>query len=406
VPVRGFGAQGPGGHKQASSHQSGGMLMNGSVSHAVGHAKTPQSEQVAVERAPAPLSSRLGWPKFVTTLAIVLLGWQSVSVAQPLEGNLRRSMGNLRPPSPQTGLQRAAPAPSGYNPGSERYMPHRHHLRDSRWYYHRYDYCWPYPGWYSPAVPYWSSFVYVAPIYLPGELLFGPQATARFMGAPQFRFTRRSEPRYVIVVQPPPEQGKLQAAENQARPAEGQPAAEPAPVQPRPNRQAEATARRFIAFGDAHFRAQRFAEAYRRYKRAAEVAPGSADAWFRQGLALVAIGNFAQAASVWKKGLELQPQWPQAGFRLRELYQGIEPAKLGHVDAVVAAAMRKCDQADLLFVAGVMLYFDGQEEQARAFFEEALTADDSMARYVQPFLNAIPPAEGPLGGEDPPLELK
>lgn len=314
--------------------------------------------------------------RFFAVLAVLLL-WPVETVwAQAIDGNLRRSMGNLRPPSPQTGLQRSAPADSGSTVGTPLPEGHQGHSGVAPWHHHG---CHsPYPIWGWPPGYYWTPHFYVAPLYLPAELLYGPQATARFLGIPQFQLARRSEPRYVVVVQPPPEKPEPKAPPNAL------------PIQPEPNDRVEEVARRFIGFGDAHFAAQRFAEAYQRYKRAAQTAPKLADALFRQGFALVALGNFQQAAQVWKKGMEIAPEWPRAAFRLEELYAGIPQAKAGHLDAVINAATRNPDDADLLFAAGVALYFDGQKDQARVFFEEALLTAQPITRYVDPFLKAIP----------------
>ncbi len=320
---------------------------------------------------------RAGSPLLIVVVLGLFLPLEGV-FGQALSGNMRRSMGNFRPPSPQTGLQRTEPSQPrshGSAAGQPGYYPYP---GVARWHHH--GYYAPHCGWgVYPAVPYWSSYGYIAPLYLPGELLYGPQATARFMGVPQFQLARRREPRYVIVVQPP------EKAEPQPEPA-----AEAPPGKPRVNDRVEAAAQRFLQFGDAHFAAQRFADAYRRYKRAAEVAPRLADAWFRQGFALVALGNFEQAARVWKKGMKIAPEWPLQPLRLDDLYGENPQAKTGHFDAVIGAAIHAPDDADLLFVAGVMLYFDGQKGQARAFFEESLLADPAMAEYVRPFLKAIP----------------
>jgi hypothetical protein len=98
--------------------------------------------------------------------------------------DLRRSMGNQRP-------VRLAEGPAlhggGVNSvrlddvtGPRHRRRHRHHGHGYRPYYYP-AYGYPYYA-YPPPYPY--RYPYYAPIYIPAETMYGPQALKRFLGVP------------------------------------------------------------------------------------------------------------------------------------------------------------------------------------------------------------------------------
>lgn len=163
-------------------------------------------------------------------------------------------------------------------------------------------------------------------------------------------------------------------------------------VAPRPNvraanARATARARQFLAFGDERFREQQFSLAYQRYKKAAQAAPDLADAYFRQGLAQIALGRYALAAASIQRGLLLQPQWPCGDFRLDQLYGDNRLAKKNHLEQLAEAAISEPDNADLIFLVGFELFVDGQAARAKVFFERAAALGED-AGLLKAFLQA------------------
>jgi tetratricopeptide (TPR) repeat protein len=142
---------------------------------------------------------------------------------------------------------------------------------------------------------------------------------------------------------------------------------------------------KWLGYGDAHFAAEKYDEALRRYQRAAEAAPKLADTHFRQGFALAVLGQYAAAAAAFKRGLELNPAWPKSKFRLAELYDGNELAKTAHLDALARAAEEEPRSGEKFFIFGVWLHFDGQAEKARTAFQRAA----QLAQGEQPHLSAF-----------------
>lgn len=153
---------------------------------------------------------------------------------------------------------------------------------------------------------------YGAPLVVAAPNRAGPPAVPRIHDWP-----RRADPVRPIArrpaVQPEP-RGFGVLADDENDDDQDEPAPRPT-VRPA-SAAATARARRFVAFGDERFREQEFSLAYQRYKKAAQAAPDLADAYFRQGLAQIALGHYPSAAAAIKRGLLFQPRWAGSDFRL------------------------------------------------------------------------------------------
>jgi len=325
-------------------------------------------------------------------LGILLLagGWADLALGQQRPDDFRRSMGNLRPDSRTAAAAiqgspppQSAPAPAlpeitpedghGGHPGRPGHAHGGGWGRPDYGYGYGYGYD-PYAPYGYPAHPYYPPsywvYPYPPPLYLPGEAIYGPEAVKRFMG-----FYSGAAPASVDVI--------VVAGPEQERPAG------PGALRGT-GADSVALGRKFIGFGDAQFIEQQYAQAYIRYKKAAEAAPQLAQAYFRQGWSLLASGRYELAAAAFKKGLDLDPEWPRSDFRLDELYGPNRLAKTAHIDALAAAAGDEPQNADLFFLVGVFLFFDGQPHRARPFFER-LTQLPGGGAPVGGFLEAIEP---------------
>jgi tetratricopeptide (TPR) repeat protein len=232
------------------------------------------------------------------------------------------------------------------------------------WRYPSYGYVpggnlWVGPGYvsfYAPLALPWG----LPPLYAPAGSLFGPEAAQRFLGV------NRS-------TVPSPDADAGQAREGP-------------PSRRATNADAVALGRRFLYLGDEHFRDGRYAMALDRYRSAAQAAPRVADAYFRQGFALAALGRYELAVKQFKHGLELQPDWARSEFRLADLYGDRETAKKGHLEAMAKAVDAKGESSDLLFLIGLALYFDGKGDRARPFFQRAEQLAGGFAAHIEPFV--------------------
>lgn len=218
-------------------------------------------------------------------------------------------------------------------------------------------YGWPYyPPGYGPVT-------YLPPVWMPAERLYGPQAVQRFMGvgpAPGVA----SGVKVVAVLEDDEEEPKK-------------------PNLRATNAKAVDLARRFIGYGDVHFGKQRFVDANQRYRKATQAAPQLAEARFRHAWALIALGRYDAAAAALKRGLGLDPDWPKSTFKVDDLYGPNRLAKKAHLDVLAKEAGQQPESADLLFLVGVFLHFDGQPQRAKVFFQRAAqlaAGDDAHIR--------------------------
>jgi tetratricopeptide (TPR) repeat protein len=200
-----------------------------------------------------------------------------------------------------------------------------------------------------------------------------------------------------------------------APPAENNPPLPPAEnnlplpdVHPPPVRTSNASSRsraaRLIQIGARHFMSERFHTARERFKDAAQAAPDLAEAHFQQGHALLAMKQFERAATAYRQGLLRNPRWPQSGFCWRDVYGDNELLKKNHLEELALRVAENPLSGDLLFVMGLWLYFDGNPDRARSFFDRAKPFV-AEPRLVELFLAApqdadrMPPAQQPPASE-------
>lgn len=312
--------------------------------------------------------------------AVVMLVWALGNQAlggDPVfpQGSARRSMGNLRRISPeQESPPAAAPARDSRARTRDRWHERFYHGH-GRFYRDRcpHDYRWG-GYWYGgpgPCPPYWWDPYCVPPVYIPAEELYGPLAVRRFMGWEAWSAPR---PKVNVIV----------AEGKQDEPADGEEAE--GPDLRGTNARALSLAWKFIGYGDAHFSNQEYSDAYLRYRKAARAAPQLADGYFRQGYALAAMGRYDLAARAMKRGLGLAPDWPRSDFHNDQLYGENQLAERAHADAMAQAAEQQPHDADLLFLLGVYLHFDGKPDRAGTFFRRALQLAGEDSAHLRAFL--------------------
>lgn len=236
----------------------------------------------------------------------------------------------------------------------------------------------PDPFWHPGYYPYYTypypyyGPVYLPPLFVPAETLYGPEVMKRFLGADRLGALPRASAL-------PKDDAEPKAADQKPAPQRGT------------GRDSLVRAGRLIGFGDNHFANQRYNDAYQRYRTAAEVAPALAEGYFRQAYALIAMGRHELAVKALKRGLDLDPAWAGSDFRNDELYGPNQAAKKAHIDTLAKAATEGPENPDLLFLLGVFLHFDGQPDRAAAFLQRA----DQLGAgaYVKTFLQQAAPAK-------------
>ncbi len=307
-------------------------------------------------------------------VASVLVG--DCPAANPVfpKGDARRSMGNLRPSTPHGRTHKSPPATGHshhHRPNLVYYYPRYGGVYRDPYYRDSYGYDYPY------TYRYWRPRYY-APVFLPAGILYGPEAVKRFMGVGGVNRQR------VNVVAAPPVARPVNAGPVDARPVD----ARPVDVGPDPAAAAAkalATARNYIDFGDIHFRKQKYADAHLRYHRAVREAPELADGYFRKGYAMITQGNYDLAARALKRGLALDPAWPDSGFSSQQLYGNNDEPKRAHLDALAKAAEKAPNDPDLMFLLGVFLHFDDQPDRAAIFFGQAARLNRGDDAHLRAF---------------------
>jgi tetratricopeptide (TPR) repeat protein len=154
----------------------------------------------------------------------------------------------------------------------------------------------------------------------------------------------------------------------------------------------------YLAQGDSLFREQRFHSALQKYKLAALAAPDMAEAFWREGHALVATSNFDLAASAFKRAIAIDPNVRRGGFTLDKLYATASMAKTAHIEQLAGWALEHAESSNAYFLMGVTLAYDGQAERAAKFFRRAADMSGVAGGHIAAFNSApdvVFPAEKP-----------
>ncbi len=227
---------------------------------------------------------------------------------------------------------------------------------------------------------------FLPPIYMPGELAYGPRALERFLGWP----TGTTVP------------APLRAASGSTKLSAPTDAASIRARMRKSNKASRARAQHFVQFGDALFQQQRYHEAVQRYRSAIEAAPDVADAYYHEGYALLATNRFTLAAKAFRIALQLDPH-VGARLRLRDLYEHNLIAIDAHLENLAAQALAHPTDPDLLMMVGLFLRDEGQPKRALKFLRKARQLAGAAGDYLQPLIDEAtpaPPAEEVLAGVD------
>jgi hypothetical protein len=161
------------------------------------------------------------------------------------------------------------------------------------------------------------------------------------------------------------------------------------------NAAGKARSGKFISYGDANFGKQKYLAALDRYKTAAETADDLAEPVFRQGFALVALGQYASAAKAFRRALRIESDWSAPPFQLTDLYGNDRLAKTAHEEGLAKAVEANPFDSELLLALAMVLYFDGHAERAGVFFGRAAQLGGNEDGLLDSFLPRPAPADAP-----------
>ncbi len=152
------------------------------------------------------------------------------------------------------------------------------------------------------------------------------------------------------------------------------------------NSQDTAEAWKFIGAGDALFSAKNYDQASVRYKNAAKLLPEVTEAWVRAGMCQYAQGDYDQAITEIKNGIELNMGWVNRELAISDLYGADSALQKTHFNQLSDKLSKDPHNPELNYMMGVVQSLQGDKEKARKYFEKAVTRDRTYRVYSQPFL--------------------
>jgi tetratricopeptide (TPR) repeat protein len=217
--------------------------------------------------------------------------------------------------------------------------------------------------------------------YEPAEIAYGPQAVKQFVGLDRnFALAPLREP--------PARLPLLGLAEARSKPLTAA-----RPVVRVANAEFRRKAEKYVAEGDALFKLQKFHSALQKYKLAANAAPDLTEAWWRQGHAMIATGNYDLAAATFKRAIAQSDDTDRGGFQLSDLYGTAVLTKNGHLEALAGHALERGESSNPYFLLGVFLTYDGQRERAEKFFDRAADLSGISGGHIAVFEPVAAPVE-------------
>lgn len=157
------------------------------------------------------------------------------------------------------------------------------------------------------------------------------------------------------------------------------------------------SSRDYLAEGDRLFAAQKYPEAALVYRKAIQKDPGSAETYFKLGLAQRANANYAAAYNSFRQAVALNPEFDKAQIELGNLYLGdylIEdprsPVVYQKISTIAEHLLAKDPKsfAGLRF-RGYLALSDRKPDEAISFFQRAHAADSTQPDVVLGLTQAL-----------------
>lgn len=146
-----------------------------------------------------------------------------------------------------------------------------------------------------------------------------------------------------------------------------------------------------IAEADRFFSEQQFPKAAQRYRQALAVAPNYPKALFRAGHYFMATGDYENSLLAYLMALEISKDIHQPGFRLDDLYRGNALDKMAYIDRLAEASLKDPEDAGLVMLVGLTLFYDQQIDRAEEFFRSAAESEGPQSVYASWFLRGLRP---------------
>jgi tetratricopeptide (TPR) repeat protein len=145
----------------------------------------------------------------------------------------------------------------------------------------------------------------------------------------------------------------------------------PDPPRPPAGLAGRADADRVAEAGRRAFTDGQYGRALELFRRAAVLTPDEPSAHYLVSQAQFALGKYREAVVAIAAGMAVRPDWPQARFGSRELYWKKPELFDDHLAALRQAEAEFPDDANLVFLLGHQVWFDGKHDEARPLFRKA-----------------------------------
>ena len=170
----------------------------------------------------------------------------------------------------------------------------------------------------------------------------------------------RRRPVRIVEVAPPGGPDMLEVLQQHAERRQIVPVARDDASESRPvsasSRAGQQRSRQFQAEGDRFVHEGSFVKGYLKYLEAEREAQDRGEVYFRQAFTLVAMGRYPHAVLKLKRGLQVDPSWPQSPTLLDEVYGPTNAAqKTEFLQRVADWADQNVRDPDRLFLMGVLL---------------------------------------------------
>ena len=108
------------------------------------------------------------------------------------------------------------------------------------------------------------------------------------------------------------------------------------------------------------------------FRRAVEIAPNDPSAQYLVSQVQFALGKYREAVAAIGAGMALRADWPEARFVSRDLFWKKPEQFEDHLKALREAVAAFPNDAELAFLLGHQLWFDGKPDEARPLFQKAV----------------------------------
>ncbi len=148
-----------------------------------------------------------------------------------------------------------------------------------------------------------------------------------------------------------------------------------------------------IQAADTTFAEGKYEDAMKQYQAVADAIPQMPDPWVRMTIAALAEDDFEWAVQASLHGMTLATGWPCSPFSLDYMYQQNREKKADDLKMLNAVVGANAQNSDIMFLAGMIYYFDGQKDEATRHLNLAKQMEPDLNDFVEPMIKNLDEAK-------------